>query len=108
MLRCTSPGRTPSHHIVERWPTGYETWVCRTSFGRDVVPDVKYKRLRSEALPGSLGVYAVGAFSDSANETQPGTCSPTPIRRMDLGSSSTVSYTHLRAHETRHDLVCRL
>ena len=21
---------------------------------------------------------------------------------------STVSYTHLRAHETRHDLVCRL
>ena len=23
-------------------------------------------------------------------------------------SSSTVSYTHLRAHETRHDLVCRL
>src|SRR5450759_5541677 len=23
-------------------------------------------------------------------------------------SSSSVSYTHLRAHETRHDLVCRL
>src|SRR5659263_746157 len=23
-------------------------------------------------------------------------------------SSETVSYTHLRAHETRHDLVCRL
>src|SRR5450756_2506628 len=23
-------------------------------------------------------------------------------------SSTTVSYTHLRAHETRHDLVCRL
>src|SRR5450756_2533777 len=25
-----------------------------------------------------------------------------------LHCSSTVSYTHLRAHETRHDLVCRL
>src|SRR5450756_1529029 len=24
------------------------------------------------------------------------------------GSAETVSYTHLRAHETRHDLVCRL
>ena len=24
------------------------------------------------------------------------------------GWSDTVSYTHLRAHETRHDLVCRL
>src|SRR5665648_1111147 len=32
---------------------------------------------------------------------------------MDYGSGgaqgvSTVSYTHLRAHETRHELVCRL
>src|SRR5659263_457489 len=25
-----------------------------------------------------------------------------------LGSTDAVSYTHLRAHETRHDLVCRL
>src|SRR5450756_2796761 len=31
------------------------------------------------------------------------------IRARDLGESSySVSYTHLRAHETRHDLVCRL
>ena len=29
---------------------------------------------------------------------------------LDLGSheNTAVSYTHLRAHETRHDLVCRL
>src|SRR5665648_1197995 len=26
----------------------------------------------------------------------------------DAAGSITVSYTHLRAHETRHDLVCRL
>ena len=25
-----------------------------------------------------------------------------------LGTYTSVSYTHLRAHETRHDLVCRL
>ena len=25
-----------------------------------------------------------------------------------ISSSETVSYTHLRAHETREDLVCRL
>jgi len=25
-----------------------------------------------------------------------------------MGGAGTVSYTHLRAHETRHDLVCRL
>src|SRR5450756_2144680 len=27
---------------------------------------------------------------------------------VDLQGPKTVSYTHLRAHETRHDLVCRL
>ena len=26
----------------------------------------------------------------------------------DAGTTVAVSYTHLRAHETRHDLVCRL
>src|SRR5450759_4967731 len=28
--------------------------------------------------------------------------------KVSLHSSGPVSYTHLRAHETRHDLVCRL
>src|SRR5665648_597212 len=31
----------------------------------------------------------------------------TPKIRLVLYTSGTVSYTHLRAHETRHDLVCR-
>src|SRR5450759_588465 len=30
------------------------------------------------------------------------------LRRAGLIASAPVSYTHLRAHETRHDLVCRL
>src|SRR5450756_1757000 len=29
-------------------------------------------------------------------------------KRASRDSPGTVSYTHLRAHETRHDLVCRL
>src|SRR5450759_1122520 len=32
----------------------------------------------------------------------------TPTCRRAVACSGTVSYTHLRAHETRHDLVCRL
>jgi hypothetical protein len=53
MLRCVSPGRTPSQYIVERWPTGYDCWVCSTSFGRLVVPEVKYRSSRSSAaVPG--------------------------------------------------------
>src|SRR5450759_2119215 len=30
------------------------------------------------------------------------------IHRDSNGAFDAVSYTHLRAHETRHDLVCRL
>src|SRR5450759_3223927 len=30
------------------------------------------------------------------------------ICRVNILSKASVSYTHLRAHETRHDLVCRL
>src|SRR5450759_1372858 len=35
---------------------------------------------------------------------------PSRILRCQAGpnGSAAVSYTHLRAHETRHDLVCRL
>src|SRR5450759_4046563 len=42
---------------------------------------------------------------------QPGTASPGDAKRSGRPPSFTpvpVSYTHLRAHETRHDLVCRL
>src|SRR5665648_1219544 len=32
---------------------------------------------------------------------------PNAPRRTTPGDAGPVSYTHLRAHETRHDLVCR-
>src|SRR5450756_1210828 len=32
---------------------------------------------------------------------------PRALEEASLRSGKTVSYTHLRAHETRHDLVCR-
>src|SRR5450756_2373177 len=32
----------------------------------------------------------------------------TNLRNLDDHIFTAVSYTHLRAHETRHDLVCRL
>src|SRR5659263_757730 len=38
-------------------------------------------------------------------------CDPTMQRKMfrdAFDGAGSVSYTHLRAHETRHDLVCRL
>src|SRR5665648_179912 len=35
-------------------------------------------------------------------------CLRKPTSRLTGQTTETVSYTHLRAHETRHDLVCRL
>src|SRR5450756_1061264 len=32
----------------------------------------------------------------------------TLVGAAEMDAAATVSYTHLRAHETRHDLVCRL
>src|SRR5450759_882018 len=31
-----------------------------------------------------------------------------PVVTFSMNESDAISYTHLRAHETRHDLVCRL
>src|SRR5689334_21026126 len=57
MLRCTSPGCTPCQYIVDRWPTGYDVWVCSTSLGWAVVPDVKYSsRVSSPRLRPSMAV----------------------------------------------------
>jgi hypothetical protein len=40
-FRWMSPGRSPIQYIVDRCPTGYDAYVCSTSFGRAVVPEVK-------------------------------------------------------------------
>src|SRR5450759_5416071 len=49
---------------------------------------------------------------DRGSSSRPGTCSsPGALRASSargLRPAVPVSYTHLRAHETRHDLVCRL
>src|SRR5450756_1658958 len=52
----------------------------------------------------------IGWPGPRAADTHTGTGSRTIGGRGPLngGRSLAVSYTHLRAHETRHDLVCRL
>jgi len=65
MLRWTSPGSSPIQYMVDRCPTGYEAWVCSTSFGCAVVPDVKYSSSGSEACVTPVGVKSSGADEDS-------------------------------------------
>src|SRR5450756_1820263 len=70
---------TPQTHIVEDL----------AQFVADGDMNCEYMNVESEfsAISALIGASAAGARTYS---------------------STTVSYTHLRAHETRHDLVCRL
>ena len=66
MFRWTSPGRRPIQYIVDRWPTGYDAWVCSTSLGCAVVPEVKYSSSGSLARVGPSGVNPADAPAASA------------------------------------------
>src|SRR5450756_534605 len=58
------------------------------------------------AVPPIKGIENTGYLtSDTVLELQ---TQPKSIIIVGGGYIGTVSYTHLRAHETRHDLVCRL
>src|SRR5450756_2691990 len=52
------------------------------------------RRIRPIPFPSSSAATMIMVLSSVSRPTTP--------------ASSPVSYTHLRAHETRHDLVCRL
>src|SRR6266536_5993441 len=71
MFRWTSPGSSPIQYIVDRWPTGYETCVCCTSFGFAVVPEVKYSSIGSSARVGPSGVNSGDSANAAAYECQP-------------------------------------
>src|SRR4029450_6304805 len=73
MFRWTSSGRRPIQYIVDRCPTGYEVWVCSTSFGRAVVPEVKYRSSVSSAQVGGCCANPVDASLESPKASQPGT-----------------------------------
>src|SRR5450756_2679557 len=78
--------------------------------GREARPD-KYGRLQSKTM--------VPAYRRRCSPASPSHSSGYPSRvpmmtpaaglvSPSRNESWTVSYTHLRAHETRHDIVCRL
>src|SRR5450759_265351 len=79
-------------------PAGVALWILRASIRA---------QLRSELLRrfcSGVGVWCANMLSKAGFALSPTNNAPLSLpSRM-----ATVSYTHLRAHETRHDLVCRL
>src|SRR3954453_21024032 len=76
MFRCTSPGFRPIQNIVARCPIGYDVWVCSTSLGRAVAPEVKYSISGSSARVGPSGTKSAGAVYASSYGSQPSSGSP--------------------------------
>src|SRR5665648_1214990 len=54
------------------------------------------------------GIADIGALSRNLKDEEDGSVSKEITIALDGIAVIAVSYTHLRAHETRHDLVCRL
>src|ERR671924_2205175 len=71
MFRCTSPGLRPIQYMVARCPIGYELWVCSTSLGRAVVPEVKYSISGSSASVWASGVKSSEVPYTSSYDCQP-------------------------------------
>src|SRR5450756_912292 len=104
-----------------RTHSGAGTWVTAASWSAsDVRPLRRRVPASSRTVRGAASsqnqvrVYptadwAVGAAHQvTAATPAPNTSSTHRPNRLRTLSSIAVSYTHLRAHETRHDLVCRL
>src|SRR5450756_3224681 len=88
--RSSTPVTEPASSMNRHSRDCRRATVFHSAFGRMRDGSLRY-RVRSAASSDdvSLGGAMTAAF------------------RRGIGAGS-VSYTHLRAHETRHDLVCRL
>src|SRR5450756_792058 len=79
-----------------------ELLQARAEFSRSELSAAAFKRVEDAAADEALRMQA-----DAGLEV----VTDGEMRRLSFQSQLTeaaVSYTHLRAHETRHDLVCRL
>src|SRR5450759_5499742 len=100
----------------EQWVTGYGLFVNTLvySYLRLLGKDIRAERMRQEM---SRFTITAGTIHNHVHEGLVVKHKPYyafwsykiySSERFDLLGNSPVSYTHLRAHETRHDLVCRL
>src|SRR5450756_2941246 len=96
--------------VISRWLVFCRCWlitrermIVRTPAAMAIHPIM----VRSTALHRSCTANARIAPTTSRKIPLPRRISVPPCWRTHARSTA-VSYTHLRAHETRHDLVCRL
>src|SRR5450756_2753129 len=72
--------------------------VINTLYPWTLIEDQSIRRIARPAIVNDCHLQLISDIIHSADRLQAGSDDIT----------NAVSYTHLRAHETRHDLVCRL
>src|SRR5450756_1238122 len=91
------------HKLESTWPDG---------FSREVLVEAGADRDGATVVVAAEGttVSAYGRISVHAEKCTGCRCCELACSLRNYGecNPAPVSYTHLRAHETRHDLVCRL
>src|SRR5450756_1718871 len=90
--------------IASEWVKDWEA-----ELGGPIVDEEEFRQKFQEFLKDELGFAGSANVSIEGDELriQVEQCSICHGNEV-LRSRGAVSYTHLRAHETRHDLVCRL
>src|SRR5450756_971012 len=110
--------RGPPHHVVGQRAQGAELAGGDQRLGRPLVGEGGGGRAEREVAAAALGAAATGAVTQSGRRPRAGGAATRAMLRRQraevagarlaepaAGRSAPVSYTHLRAHETRHDLV---
>src|SRR5450756_2849965 len=87
------------HQHCHRWDQDH--------VGGRVTPGLPVRSMAPGAAPARPR-EADPRLTSRPQDRWPQGCPERPYRPGTAEPCSPVSYTHLRAHETRHDLVCRL
>src|SRR5450759_4404747 len=107
---ATSSACTPACQTYPTWSEG--TRANASDQSTRVSPEsvvLRWPRLRPWAPPGArVASSATGWPSIRMYVFSAGPSALYTPSRQEPSRLTPVSYTHLRAHETRHDLVCRL
>src|SRR5450759_606308 len=113
---CSVPKLDMSKHSIMCGRTGRLRLFCKSTSALSTSKvDSRFfsANCKSANLSARLGIVnETGASLFAERNSSKATFSSAPCQQGLLSKISRgiwfVSYTHLRAHETRHDLVCRL
>src|SRR5450756_1926977 len=84
---------------------GKAAWTTQTALSASAMPTTREPAIVIGVVEPPMGMVTKPIGTPAAAKTRPASSVPASL---PSGVTVPISYTHLRAHETRHELVCRL